>query len=74
MCLFIYFDQIKAYIYIKVEHVVVAQQNPNTIESSETWLNNLLIFVMFDSADGLKYYDLDEGKGPIAEKGSTVQV
>ncbi|KAG8377237.1 hypothetical protein BUALT_Bualt08G0007400 [Buddleja alternifolia] len=24
--------------------------------------------------DGLKYYDLVEGKGPIAEKGSTVQV
>lgn len=30
--------------------------------------------VMFDSADGLKYYDFLEGKGPIAEKGSTVQV
>lgn len=29
---------------------------------------------MFDSADGLKYYDLVEGKGPVAEKGSTVQV
>ncbi|KAI9073407.1 hypothetical protein K1719_044640 [Acacia pycnantha] len=26
------------------------------------------------SLDGLKYYDLVEGKGPIAEKGSTVQV
>ncbi|KAJ0963872.1 hypothetical protein J5N97_028994 [Dioscorea zingiberensis] len=26
------------------------------------------------SADGLKYYDLVEGKGPKAEKGSTVQV
>jgi len=26
------------------------------------------------AADGLKYYDLIEGKGPIAEKGSTVQV
>ncbi|CAO2033945.1 unnamed protein product [Urochloa humidicola] len=25
-------------------------------------------------ADGLKYYDLIEGKGPTAEKGSTVQV
>ncbi|GMY28952.1 peptidyl-prolyl cis-trans isomerase FKBP18, chloroplastic isoform X1 [Fagus crenata] len=25
-------------------------------------------------ADGLKYYDVVEGKGPIAEKGSTVQV
>ncbi|KAK9928455.1 hypothetical protein M0R45_025590 [Rubus argutus] len=25
-------------------------------------------------ADGLKYYDLVEGKGPVAEKGSTVQV
>ncbi|XP_076949226.1 peptidyl-prolyl cis-trans isomerase FKBP18, chloroplastic-like [Bidens hawaiensis] len=25
-------------------------------------------------ADGLKYYDLVEGKGPTAEKGSTVQV
>ncbi|KAL1315865.1 peptidyl-prolyl cis-trans isomerase FKBP18, chloroplastic [Arachis duranensis] len=24
--------------------------------------------------DGLKYYDLVEGKGPVAEKGSTVQV
>ncbi|XP_024985680.1 peptidyl-prolyl cis-trans isomerase FKBP18, chloroplastic isoform X1 [Cynara cardunculus var. scolymus] len=26
------------------------------------------------SSDGLKYYDVVEGKGPIAEKGSTVQV
>ncbi|PIN14673.1 Peptidylprolyl isomerase [Handroanthus impetiginosus] len=26
------------------------------------------------SADGVKYYDLVEGKGPIAEKGSTAQV
>jgi FKBP-type peptidyl-prolyl cis-trans isomerase len=26
------------------------------------------------AADGLKYYDLVEGKGPTAEKGSTVQV
>ncbi|KAF5462266.1 hypothetical protein F2P56_018287 [Juglans regia] len=26
------------------------------------------------SPEGLKYYDLFEGKGPIAEKGSTVQV
>ncbi|XP_011100208.1 peptidyl-prolyl cis-trans isomerase FKBP18, chloroplastic [Sesamum indicum] len=26
------------------------------------------------STDGLKYYDLVEGKGPAAEKGSTVQV
>ena len=26
------------------------------------------------AADGLKYYDLIEGKGPTAEKGSTVQV
>ncbi|KAE9458713.1 hypothetical protein C3L33_09397, partial [Rhododendron williamsianum] len=25
-------------------------------------------------ADGLKYYDVVEGKGPVAEKGSTVQV
>ncbi|KAH1109291.1 hypothetical protein GLYMA_04G015400v4 [Glycine max] len=25
-------------------------------------------------ADGLKYYDLVEGKGPVAEKGTTVQV
>lgn len=25
-------------------------------------------------ADGLKYYDLEEGKGPVAEKGSKVQV
>ncbi|CAK9178292.1 unnamed protein product [Ilex paraguariensis] len=26
------------------------------------------------SSDGLKYYDVVEGKGPVAEKGSTVQV
>ncbi|KAI3745590.1 hypothetical protein L6452_07991 [Arctium lappa] len=26
------------------------------------------------NSDGLKYYDVVEGKGPIAEKGSTVQV
>ncbi|KAH7523381.1 peptidyl-prolyl cis-trans isomerase FKBP18, chloroplastic [Ziziphus jujuba] len=26
------------------------------------------------SSDGLKYYDLVEGNGPVAEKGSTVQV
>lgn len=27
-----------------------------------------------EAADGLKYYDVVEGKGPVAEKGSTVQV
>lgn len=27
-----------------------------------------------EAADGLKYYDLVEGKGPVAEKGSIVQV
>ncbi|XP_057502539.1 peptidyl-prolyl cis-trans isomerase FKBP18, chloroplastic isoform X2 [Actinidia eriantha] len=26
------------------------------------------------ASDGLKYYDIVEGKGPVAEKGSTVQV
>nr|GMD41990.1 peptidyl-prolyl cis-trans isomerase FKBP18, chloroplastic [Ipomoea batatas] len=26
------------------------------------------------TSDGLKYYDLVEGSGPVAEKGSTVQV
>lgn len=26
------------------------------------------------AADGLKYYDIVEGKGPVAQKGSTVQV
>ena len=26
------------------------------------------------TADGLKYYDIVEGKGPVAEKGSTVEV
>lgn len=26
------------------------------------------------SPDGLKYYDIAEGKGPVAEKGMTVQV
>lgn len=26
------------------------------------------------AASGLKYYDVVEGKGPVAEKGSTVQV
>lgn len=26
------------------------------------------------AANGLKYYDIEEGKGPVAEKGSTVQV
>ncbi|CAK9325107.1 unnamed protein product [Citrullus colocynthis] len=26
------------------------------------------------SPNGLKYYDIEEGKGPVAEKGSTVQV
>ena len=29
---------------------------------------------MFEAADGLKYYDVVEGNGPVAEKGSTVQV
>lgn len=29
---------------------------------------------MFKTAEGLKYYDLVEGKGPKAEKGLTVQV
>lgn len=31
-------------------------------------------YLEFEAADGLKYYDLVEGKGPVAEKGSTVQV
>lgn len=30
--------------------------------------------VTFEAADGLKYYDIVEGKGPAAENGSTVQV
>lgn len=30
--------------------------------------------IAFKAADGLKYYDILEGKGPVAEKGSTVQV
>lgn len=34
----------------------------------------ILLLFTFKAADGLKYYDLVEGKGPIAEKGSTVQV
>jgi FKBP-type peptidyl-prolyl cis-trans isomerase len=34
--------------------------------------SDLVVFGI--AADGLKYYDLVEGKGPIAEKGSTVQV
>ncbi|KAK6138966.1 hypothetical protein DH2020_027287 [Rehmannia glutinosa] len=34
----------------------------------------LLSFLKALQADGLKYYDLVEGKGPVAEKGSTVQV
>jgi hypothetical protein len=33
-----------------------------------------LISKCLGTADGLKYYDLVEGKGPTAEKGSTVQV
>ncbi|CAJ2642788.1 unnamed protein product [Trifolium pratense] len=36
--------------------------------------NNIPIDDYLTSADGLKYYDFLEGKGPIAEKGSTVQV
>lgn len=30
--------------------------------------------ILNSTADGLKYYDIVEGKGPKAEKGSTVQV
>lgn len=33
-----------------------------------------LLMIAFKAADGLKYYDILEGKGPVAEKGSTVQV
>lgn len=36
-----------------------------------------LIHICIDiliAANGLKYYDIEEGKGPVAEKGSTVQV
>ncbi|KAK2392787.1 FKBP peptidyl-prolyl cis-trans isomerase family protein [Trifolium repens] len=36
--------------------------------------NNIPIDDYLTSPDGLKYYDFLEGKGPIAEKGSTVQV
>ncbi|XP_061372810.1 peptidyl-prolyl cis-trans isomerase FKBP18, chloroplastic [Gastrolobium bilobum] len=35
---------------------------------------NIPIDEYLTSPDGLKYYDLVQGKGPIAEKGSTVQV
>lgn len=35
---------------------------------------NIPIDDYITSPDGLKYYDFLEGKGPIAEKGSTVQV
>ncbi|CAK8569204.1 unnamed protein product [Lathyrus sativus] len=35
---------------------------------------NIPIDDYLTSPDGLKYYDFLEGKGPIAEKGSTVQV
>lgn len=30
--------------------------------------------IILKAANGLKYYDVVEGKGPVAEKGSTVQV
>ncbi|KAE9603484.1 putative peptidylprolyl isomerase [Lupinus albus] len=35
---------------------------------------NIPIDDYITTPDGLKYYDLKEGKGPVAEKGSTVQV
>lgn len=35
---------------------------------------SLVLVISWGIADGLKYYDLEEGKGPVAEKGSTVQV
>ncbi|KAK7310662.1 hypothetical protein RJT34_08298 [Clitoria ternatea] len=35
---------------------------------------NIPIDQYLSAPDGLKYYDLVEGKGPVAEKGSTVQV
>lgn len=38
------------------------------------WALSNLYDNMLGAADGLKYFDLVEGKGPIAEKGSTVQV
>lgn len=34
----------------------------------------LLLFFILEAADGLKYYDIEEGKGPVVEKGTTVQV
>lgn len=30
--------------------------------------------MLSEAADGLKYFDIVEGKGPVAERGSTVQV
>ncbi|OMO90587.1 hypothetical protein CCACVL1_07336 [Corchorus capsularis] len=43
---------------------------------SSAFLKISLCFVVVVglTAEGLKYYDVVEGKGPIAEKGSTVQV
>ncbi|CAL0305906.1 unnamed protein product [Lupinus luteus] len=35
---------------------------------------NIPIDSYITTPDGLKYYDLKEGKGPVAQKGSTVQV
>ncbi|GMJ04680.1 hypothetical protein HRI_004137200 [Hibiscus trionum] len=34
----------------------------------------LLLILLKPTAEGLKYYDIVEGKGPIAEKGATVQL
>lgn len=38
------------------------------------FVSPIYILVAFEAAEGLKYYDVVEGKGPTAEKGSTVQV
>lgn len=38
------------------------------------YVNLISYHLMFHPADGLKYYDLIQGNGPVAEKGTTVQV
>lgn len=52
----------------------VREGNKHFDLKSSLWFISLNWFIIFEAADGLKYYDVIEGNGPVAEKGSTVQV
>ncbi|ONK64240.1 uncharacterized protein A4U43_C07F23580 [Asparagus officinalis] len=53
---------------------LVADSPPPSLARERRSRRNIPMEEYSTSSDGLKYYDLTEGKGPVAEKGSTVQV